>query len=217
MVRREATGPDGMGDGRRGGVEMAETITAEQAAKRLGITTRTLWRWVDAGKIRDAPRTGNYRMFYAKDVDALLYETKGIPTVADLTVFDVYKRLMEADTWEDVDALRSDMEAAICAHAENKGPLEDAYRAATSMAATHPREDARERWARTAREYGMWLGITAEDTDRAIRHKGRKGSYVTYESARAELEAAPRNPAYVIAGGQAVAERSTSQNSDCGK
>lgn len=181
---------------------MSDRITAEQAAKRLGITTRTLWRWVAAGKIQDAPRTGNYRMFYAKDVDALLYETKGIPTIADLTMFDVYKRLMEVESWEDVDALKSDMEAAICAHAKDKGPLEDAYKAATSMAATHPREDVRDRWTRTARQYGAWLGITAANVDKAIRNKGRKGSYTTYESAKAELEAAPRNPAYAIAAGE---------------
>ena len=181
---------------------MSERITAAQAAKRLGITTRTLWRWVEAGKIKDAPRAGNYRMFYAKDVDALLYETRGIPTVADLTAFDVYRRLIEAQSWEDVDALKSDLAAAICAHAEDKGPLERAYKAATSMAATHPREDARDRWTRTAREYGLWLGITDEDTDKAIRRKGRRGSYVTFESAKAELEAAPLDPAYAIAAGE---------------
>lgn len=178
---------------------MSDKITAEQTAKRLGITTRTLWRWVAAGKIRDAPRTGNYRMFYAQDVDALLYETRGIPTVAALTVPDVYKRLAEAESWDDVDALKADMAAAICARADDKAPLEDAYRAATSMAATHPDEDARDRWARTARRYGTWLGITAEDTRKDIANKGRKGSYVTYETAKAQLEAAPSDPAYAIA------------------
>ena len=178
---------------------MAEKITATQAAKRLGISTRTLWRWVDAGKIQDAPRTGNMRMFYAADVDALLYETKGIPTIADMDVCDVYKRLMDAETWEDVDALKSDLAAAICAHAKDKEPLEAAYRAATSMAATHPEQRARDRWARTAREYGAWLGVTAEETDKALRNKGRKGSYVTYATAQAELGAAPINPAYEIA------------------
>lgn len=178
---------------------MADTITAAQAAKRLGITTRTLWRWAEAGKIRDAPRAGNMRMFYAKDVDALLYETKGIPTVAELDVADVYKRLVEADSWEDIDALKADLAAAICARAEDKAPLEKSYRAACSMAATHPEEAARDRWARTARQYGTWLGITAEDTDKAIRSKGREGSYTTYASAKGELEAAPRDPAYEIA------------------
>ena len=179
-----------------------DRITAPQAAKRLGITTRTLWRWVDAGKIQDAPRAGNTRMFWAKDVDRLLYEAKGIPAVESMSVADVYKRLADAETWEDIDALKTDLAAAVCAHAKDKGPLEDAYKAATSMAATHPDEDARGRWTRAARQYGTWLGIKAEDVDKAIRTKGRKGSYVTYESARAELGAAPKDPAYAIAVGQ---------------
>lgn len=178
---------------------MADTITAQQAAKRLGITTRTLWRWAEAGRIKDAPRAGNMRMFYAADVDAILYERDGVPAVAELGVADVYKRLLVADSWEDIDALKADLAAAICARAEDKAPLEAAYKAATSMAATHPEEDARDRWTATARQYGAWLGITAEDTDRSIRNKGREGSYCTYESAKAELEAAPRDPAYAIA------------------
>ena len=177
---------------------MAETITAEQAAKRLGITVRTLWRWREAGKIAEAPRVGHYAMFYAADVDRILYETKGIPTVAELDVADVYKRLVEADSWEDIDALKADLAAAICARAEDKAPLEKSYKAACSMAATHPDEEARGRWTRTAKRHGAWLGITEAETESRIARR-ESSPYVTYASAKGELEAAPRDPAYAIA------------------
>lgn len=177
---------------------MAETITAEQAAKRLGITVRTLWRWRDAGRIAEAPRVGNYAMFYAADVERLLYERDGIPTVADLDVADVYKRLKDAETWDEVRALERDLAALVCTRAEDKTPLVRTYKAACSMAATHPDETARDRWTEKARQYGAWLGMTATETRDRITKKANS-QYVTYETARAELESAPIDPAYEIA------------------
>lgn len=170
-----------------------ERITAEEAAGRLGINLRTLWRWRDSGKIAEAGRVGRSVMFYALDVDAL----RGIDTSHDLNMADVYRRLAEADTWEDVHALKSDVADTICTHADGEGleAIRRSWRAACAMAATHPQEDARGSWARRARRYGAWLGKTAEDTDVLIARRAT-GSYA---SAKAEAEAAPLDPAYTVA------------------
>jgi len=170
-----------------------ERITAEEAARRLGINLRTLWRWRDAGKIDEAGRIGRSVTFYARDVDAL----RGVEALHDLDMADVYRRLAEASTWEDVDALKSDVANTICSHADGRGQkvILIAWRAACAMAATHPQEDARDRWAHEARRYGAWLGKTAEDTDVLIARRAT-GSYA---SAKAEAEAAPLDPAYTVA------------------
>lgn len=174
------------------------TITAEQAAKRLGISLRTLLRWRDAGRISEAPRAGRTVMFYAKDVDALYYAERGMPTPETLGLEEIYARLAALDSWEDVDALRRDVAATICATAEDKQPLEDAYRAACAMAATHPDEWARGNWARTARQYGAWLGRPDTYTEGLIG-KMQSSPYMTYEAAKAKADAAPRDPAQAIA------------------
>lgn len=170
-----------------------ERITAEEAARRLGINLRTLWRWRDSGKIAEAGRVGRSVMFYALDVDAL----RGVDASRDLDMADVYKRLTEADTWEDVGALKRDVADMLCTHADGEGQeaIRKAWRAACAMAATHPQEDARGSWARRARRYGAWLGKTAEDTDALIARRAT-GSYA---SAKAEAEAAPLDPAYTVA------------------
>lgn len=170
-----------------------ERITAEEAARRLGINLRTLWRWRDAGRIAEAGRVGRSVMFYAPDVDAL----RGVDASRDLDMADVYRRLTEADTWEDVHALKSDVADTLCTHADAEGQeaIRKAWRAACAMAATHPQEDARAGWTRTARRYGAWLGMSAKDTDTLIARRAA-GSY---ESAVAEAEAAPVDPAYTVA------------------
>ena len=196
---------------------MAQTMTAEQAARRLGITLRTLWRWRAKGKIAEAPKAGRTAMFYVADVDALAREAKVVPPVADMSLAQVYSRLMTAETWEDVDEIRRDAAAAICAHAKDKTPVEAAYSAACSMAATHPHEDARGRWEETARRYGTWLAIPADETRQTIRNRERAASFVTFESAQAELEAAPRDPAWAVAVAELGAGGPTSHNSDCEK
>lgn len=86
-----------------------EQITAQEAARRLGINIRTLWRWRDAGKLKEAGRMGKTVTFYAKDVDAL----RGVKHEDSLTVEDVYERLSEADSWEDVQQLKDLLEARL--------------------------------------------------------------------------------------------------------
>ena len=170
-----------------------ERITAEEAAGRLGINLRTLWRWRDAGKIAEAGRVGRSVTFYARDVDAL----RGVDASHDLDMADVYKRLAEADTWEDVHALKSDVADTICTHAgaEGQEAIRKAWRAACAMAATHPQGEAREAWAELARRYGSWLGKGAGDTDALIARRA-SGSYA---GAKAEASAAPLDPAYAVA------------------
>ena len=173
---------------------MADTITAAQAAKRLGINLRTLWRWRDAGKIAEAGRHGRTVMFNALDVDRL----RGVDVAARLTMADVYVRLAGIESWEDVDALKRDVAATICHGAEGdaRDAIEASYRAAQAMAATHPDEDARDRWTRTARQYGAWLDVPTEETDRAIE---RKANTITYRQACEQYELAPKDPAYIVA------------------
>lgn len=170
-----------------------ERITAEEAARRLGINLRTLWRWRDAGKIAEAGRVGRSVMFYAPDVDAL----RGIDSSRDLDMADVYRRLAEAETWEDVHALAHDVADTLCSHAgeEGRGEIRKAWRAACAMAATHPQENARGAWAGMARRYGAWLGKSREETDALIARRATG----TYENAKAEAEAAPKDPAYAVA------------------
>lgn len=177
---------------------MRDTITADEAAKRLNITIRTLWRWRDAGRIAEAPRVGNSTMFYAADVDRLREDTLGIQHVDRLTVAEIYKRLKDAETWDEVRALERDIAATVCVQAEDQRPLEQSYDAACGMAATHPDERAREHWTEKARQYGAWLGLPTKDTDNAIARK-RSSPYATYETARADLEKSPFDPAYEIA------------------
>lgn len=177
---------------------MRDTITADEAAKRLNVNVRTLWRWVDAGKLKDAPRAGNYRMFYAADVDRLREERLGVAHVERMTVAAIYKRLKDAETWDEVRAIERDIAATVCVQAEDQKPLEQSYDAACGMAATHPDERARERWTEKARQYGAWLGLPTKDTDNAIARK-RSSPYATYETARADLEKSPLDPAYEIA------------------
>lgn len=170
-----------------------ERITAEEAARRLGINMRTLWRWRDAGKIAEAGRIGRSVTFYALDVDAL----RGVDVSHDLDMADVYMRLKEAGTWEDVHALTHDVANTLCTHADGEGQeaIRKSWRAACAMAATHPQEDGRDRWARAARRYGAWLGKSDGETDALISRRAT-GSY---ERAKAEAEAAPLDPAYTVA------------------
>lgn len=172
---------------------MSEKITAEQAARRLGISISTLWRWRESGKIKEAGRAGRTVMFYALDVDRLM----GIDETRDLNLADVYMRLAGVDSWEEVDALRRDIAATLCSHATDEGrkAVERSYRAACALAATHPDKEAAARVARRAHMYGSWLRITDEETDRLITRRAQ-GSY---EKAREECESAPYDPAYEVA------------------
>jgi len=168
---------------------MAETITAAEAAKRLGVNLRTLWRWRDAGKLKEAGRAGRTVLFLAADID----ELRGIKRPS-MGAAELYRRLTEAQEWRDIEALREELAAQAAAEAEDKWPIEAAWRAACSMAACSPDQDARGRWEATAKKYGRWLGMADEETDKAIRSRAREGSYCTYETAKAELEDAPRDP-----------------------
>lgn len=167
----------------------AQKITAAEAAARLGINLRTLWRWRDAGRLKEAGRAGRTVLFDAAEVD----ELRGVRRPS-MGAADLYRRLTEAEEWADIERLRDELAAQAAAEAEDRGPIEAAWRAACGMAATHPDEDARERWRVKAERYGAWLGMRAEETEAAIRGRGREGSYCTYESARAEAEAAPADP-----------------------
>ena len=176
---------------RRSGLN--DKITAEQAARRLGISISTLWRWREAGKIEEAGRAGRTVMFYALDVDRLL----GIDETRDLTLADVYMRLAGVESWEEVDAIRRDIAATLCSHASDEGrkAVERSYRATCALAATHPDKEIAERIARRARVYGAWLRITEEETDKLIARRAQ-GSY---EKAREEYADAPQDPAYEVA------------------
>lgn len=173
---------------------MSEKITAEQAARRLGVTVRTIWNWRDSGKLKEAGRAGRTVMFYALDVDRLL----GIDATRDLTLADVYMRLAGLESWEDVDALRRDVAATLCTNATEEGreAVAQTYHAVCAMAATHPDEDAAARAARRAHMYGGWLRKTDGETDRLISEIAERA---TYEDAKAESKVAPYDPAYVVA------------------
>lgn len=176
-------------------------MTTAQAAERLGVTVRTIWRWRDAGTLGEAPREGgNAHLFYVDDVERLRAEREGTaPAPASPTAAWAYLRLTACESWDDVERLRRELAALICQTADDKGPLEDAWRAACSMAATHPDQGARGRWTDKAATYGGWLGKPGEETTRAIEHKAQAGSFCTYESARDEAAAAPDDPAMAIA------------------
>lgn len=177
---------------------MAEQITTQEAAKRLGITVRTLWRWRDAGRVHEVARVGRQAFYDAAEID----RERHVDRPHELTMGEVYKRLAEAETWAEVEELRRDMAATICLTATDKEPTEAAYKAACGMAATHPDEEARQTWRERADTYASWLGLTADDTDRAIAYRTKGGTFSTYEAARAEAEEAPTDPAYVVACGQ---------------
>lgn len=49
-----------------------EYLTPAQAARRLGISARTLWRYQDAGRIAPVRLPSGHRRFLASDVEALL-------------------------------------------------------------------------------------------------------------------------------------------------
>ena len=181
---------------------MAERITTKEAAARLGITERTLWRMRDAGKLHEVERVGRQAYYDAAEVDRLREERLGVAYVERITMAEVYKRLTDADTWGEVRELLHDMAPTICLTAEDKGPLEKSYRAACGMAATHPDEEARRRWREKADTYASWLGLTADETEKAIRYRAQDGTFATYEAARAEAAEAPTDRAYVMACGQ---------------
>lgn len=176
---------------------MEGKTTVAQAAKRLGVTTRTLHRWISAGKLTEAGRAGNAILLDLEEVERLARERGNAPAPKSMDLAEAYVRLRDAGDEEDREAVMNDMAAAICATAADRGPLVSAWEAACSMAATHP--DGAERWSATAHTYGAWLGQSDGDTDKAIAHKAQAGSFTTAESAEAEAKAAPEDPAYVIA------------------
>lgn len=48
-----------------------EYLTPAQAARKLGISARTLWRYQDAGRIKPVRLPSGHRRFLASDVEAL--------------------------------------------------------------------------------------------------------------------------------------------------
>lgn len=46
-------------------------LTPAQAAKRLGVSARTLWRYQEAGRIEPVRLPSGHRRFRVEDVDAL--------------------------------------------------------------------------------------------------------------------------------------------------
>lgn len=56
---------------------MADPITAAEAARRLGVSVRTLDRAVAAGKITPKRTPGGHRRFDPDDVDDLLAGPEG--------------------------------------------------------------------------------------------------------------------------------------------
>jgi hypothetical protein len=49
-----------------------EYLTPAQAAKRLGVSPRTLWRYQDAGRVQPVLLPSGHRRFLLSDIDALL-------------------------------------------------------------------------------------------------------------------------------------------------
>ena len=55
-----------------------ELVTPQQAAVVLGVTSRTVVRWAEAGTLPTATRTaGGHRRFRRADVDQLAREQRG--------------------------------------------------------------------------------------------------------------------------------------------
>jgi len=48
------------------------TISISEAAKELGVSTKTLRRWTDAGKIKYERSVSNQRRFYLADIKRLM-------------------------------------------------------------------------------------------------------------------------------------------------
>lgn len=176
---------------------MEGKTTVAQAAKRLGVTTRTLYRWMADGKIKEAGRAGNTILLASEEVERLARERGNAPAPKTMDLAEAYVRLRDAGDDGGRESVMDDMAAAICATAADRGPLVSSWEAMCSMAATHP--DGAGQWSAKAHTYGAWLGRSDDDTDKAIAHKAQAGSFTTAESAEAEAKAAPADPAYVIA------------------
>lgn len=166
-------------------------MTAQDVADLYHVTVRTVWRWRDSGKLREAKRAGKAVLFDRVEVEAL-----GTAKAEGVTLADVYMMLTTADTWERVWGIRDQIAATLCAHADERGmeAIRGSWEAACGMAATHPDEDARGRWTDTARKYGKYMGMTWDETDKAISTHGE-----TYEDAAQRAKAAQYDPVYTVA------------------
>lgn len=167
-------------------------MTAQDVADLYHVKVRTVWRWRDAGKLREAGRAGRAVLFDREEVEAL-----GGARADSITLADVYMRLACVDTWEEVHDLRDEVAATLCARTDQEGreAIAASWAAACSMAATHPEESAQERWTARARQLGGYIGKTWAETDEAIG--GRRSE--SYEDARQELDMAPFDPVYTVA------------------
>ena len=47
-------------------------LSPQEAAKRLGVTIRTLHRWEEMGKIKSSRTPGGHRRYRAEEIDDLL-------------------------------------------------------------------------------------------------------------------------------------------------
>jgi excisionase family DNA binding protein len=50
----------------------ATHLTTQQAAKYLGVSIRTLYRWEDSGLLKPRRTPGGHRRYSREDIDALL-------------------------------------------------------------------------------------------------------------------------------------------------
>lgn len=167
-------------------------MTAQDVADLYHVNIRTVWRWRDSGKLKEARRAGRAVLFDREQVEAL-----GGGSSDTITLADVYKRLVGIESWEQVWNLRDEIAATLCSRADQEGQeaISASWSAACSMAATHPDEAARERWTNRARTLGGYIGKSWADTDEAIVvREGR-----SYEEARQEADAAPYDPVYKVA------------------
>lgn len=166
-------------------------MTAQDVADLYRVTVRTVWRWRDAGKLREAKRAGKAVLFDRQEVEAL-----GSAKAEGVTLADVYMMLATADTWERVWGIRDQIAATLCSQADERGTeaIRSSWEAACGMAATHPDGGARGRWTDTARRYGEYMGMSWDETDEAIASHGE-----SYEEAKAKMDDAPRDPAYTVA------------------
>lgn len=178
---------------------MVDRLTAQETARALGVTVRTVWRMAEAGKIEEAPRTGNARMFWRRSVEALRAERGGGELAEDVTMEDAYARLAACESWEDVQSLKADMRATILSRASlydgGRELLTESWRAACAMAATAKTKANREAWRAKAHEYGAYLGKRRRDTDMGIERRAG----MSRDAVKRLVEAAPADPAMAIA------------------
>ena len=78
----------------------SEYYTIAEAAKLLGISPSTIWRWIDAQKLpayQVGPRKSRIKK---EDLEAVIRSAQGLPTTYD-SLYVVLAALLQAESWTD--------------------------------------------------------------------------------------------------------------------